>query len=271
MGVYVTSAQPTGLVGEVVRIAELAAARIMGIYGGAFTATGKADGSPLTAADLASHEAIVAGLSALPLGFPILSEEARAVCYPERRGWPVFWLVDPLDGTREFIDRNGDFTVNIALIHEGLPVLGVVCAPALEVTYWAARGHGAFVRRASDPPRRIGVDQAGGVLRVAVSRSHAGAELPAFLERLGPHAAVPVGSSLKICMVAEGNADLYPRLGPTSEWDIAAAHCVLEEAGGILTTTDGSAFVYNKEEILNPPFFAAGSQRAHDAALEARD
>lgn len=257
------------MVEQVVAVAESAAARVMEVYAGEFAAVAKGDGSPVTAADRAAHETIASGLRALSPAFPILSEEGRAVPYEERRGWPAFWLVDPLDGTKEFLERNGEFTVNIALVHEGLPVLGVVCAPALDLVYWAARGHGAFVRRGSCAPRRISVGQGTGRLRVVASRSHGGDELPRFLDRVGPHDTIPMGSSLKICLLAEGCADLYPRLGPTFEWDIAAAHCVLDEAGGVLTGVDGSAFLYNKEEILNPPFIGAASLGIQRLALEA--
>lgn len=257
------------LVSNVVEIVDAAADRVMLIYGGFDgRVTDKADGSPITSADIAAEEVVVAGLRQLST-LPIVSEESAPVPYADRRTWSSFWLVDALDGTREFLERNGEFTINVALIHERRPVLGVVSAPALDATYWAARDCGAFVRRQERGPQQIGVKAGAKSLRVAVSRSHAGSELPAFLTRLGPHETKPMGSSLKICLVAEGSADLYPRLGTTSEWDIAAAHCILREAGGILTDVDGRELQYNKEEILNPWFFAAASGRVHEAALDA--
>jgi 3'(2'), 5'-bisphosphate nucleotidase len=259
--------EPAELAAGVVAIAQAAARRIMEIYDGPVTATQKADGSPLTQADLAAQEEIVSGLAAL-LPLPVHSEEAP-VTAAERRTWPSYWLVDPLDGTREFIERNGEFTVNIALMNERRPVLGVVCAPALDLTYWATLGGGAYVRRGGGPAVVAKTRIPEGPLRVAVSRSHGGDALPAFLERLGPSEPVPMGSSLKICLVADGTADLYPRLGPTSEWDIAAAHIVLTEAGGTLTSVDGSPLEYNKEDVLNPWFLAAGSTHVQGVAVNA--
>jgi len=258
------------LIDEVVAIVRQAAHRVLDLYDApSFAMAGKADGSPLTAADLAAQETITAGLRSLSLKLPILSEEAQAVPFAQRRGWEACWLVDPLDGTREFIDRNGEFTVNVALVRDGRPVLGVVCAPALGMTYWAARGHGAFAQRDGSSAARIGCRPPAERLRVVVSRSHETGELGAFLERLGPCETLPMGSSLKICRVAQGLADLYPRLGTTCEWDTAAAHCILEEAGGLLTDPAGHAVGYNKEEIHNPPFFAAGSVTGLQRALAA--
>lgn len=257
------------VVSKVAALAVRAGERVMEIYGRSGGSVGaKADGSPLTKADLLSHETIVAGLRALGEG-PILSEESAGVPYEERRGWGRFWLVDPLDGTKEFLARNGEFTVNIALIEEGAPVLGVVVAPALGTAYWAARGAGAFVRRDGGSAEPIRCRAAAEPLGVVVSRSHGGPGLEAFLERLGAHKATPMGSSLKICLVAEGRADLYPRLGPTSEWDIAAAHCILAEAGGTLRNPDGTELRYNKPSMLNPWFIAAGSEPASARAFSA--
>jgi 3'(2'), 5'-bisphosphate nucleotidase len=262
------SPDPATLVKEVAKIAEAAAERVMAIYRSTFEVTEKSDGTPLSAADLAAQDAIVSGLRQLS-AFPIVSEETGLSPYAERRSWPTFWLVDPLDGTREFVGGNGEFTLNIALIHEHRPILGVVCAPALGLSYSAARGDGALVRRDDGVAERIAVRNAAGPMRVMVSRSHGGQDLPGFLLRLGPHQAIPMGSSLKICLVAEGAADLYPRLGSTSEWDIAAADCILQEAGGTLTDVHGNQVSYNKENILNPWFFAAGSERVREAAVEA--
>jgi 3'(2'), 5'-bisphosphate nucleotidase len=248
-------------------IARDAGAAIMLVYAQDFDVAAKADASPLTEADLAAHRIICAGLAALTPDIPVLSEESATIDWAVRSGWSRYWLVDPLDGTREFVKKNGEFTVNIALIEDGTPVLGVVVAPALGTAYWAARGEGAFVQRAGEAARPIRTREAQAPLGVMVSRSHAGPELAGFLERLGPHEAIPMGSSLKLCLVAEGRADLYPRLGPTNEWDIAAAHCILAEAGGTLRNPDGVELRYNKPSMLNPWFIAAGSHPARTMAF----
>lgn len=216
--------------------------------------------SPLTCADIASHDLIVEQLHALTPSVPVLSEESKAVPYHVRQAWRTFWLVDPLDGTKEFIKRNGEFTVNIALVEDGRPVLGVVHAPAMNVTYFAAAGVGAFKQNAQNqisPISAAEYDPA--LLKVVVSRSHPSKELNAFLERIGCSIeCVPMGSSLKICLVAEGSAHLYPRLGPTMEWDTAAAHCVVEMAGGTITDLKGHALRYNKHDLHNPDFMICG-------------
>lgn len=252
---------PLDLLEPVKALAMAAGAQIMGIYATAFAVQEKDDASPLTAADLASHRTIVAGLERLSPHIPVLSEESAGVSYAERRRWDRFWLVDPLDGTKEFIKRNGEFTVNIALIDGHQPVLGVVQAPALDLCYYAAVGRGAWRQEGSGQPRSIAVAEPapGRPARVVGSRSHAGDSLRAFLDRLGDHELMPMGSSLKFCLVAEGRADIYPRLGPTSEWDTAAAQCVVEQAGGRVIATDGRRLAYNtKETLLNPDFLVLG-------------
>jgi 3'(2'), 5'-bisphosphate nucleotidase len=241
-------------------IAVDAGREILQIYQRDFAVEQKGDGSPLTEADRAAHRLILARLRELSPDIPILSEESVAVEYETRAGWEVFWLVDPLDGTREFVKRNGEFTVNIALIDGHEPVLGVVHVPVSGVSYLACRGHGAFKREPGEALHPIHVrplpdDR----LTVVASRSHAGDSLKAALERLGSHDTVSMGSSLKLCLVAEGRADLYPRLGPTSEWDTAAAQCVVEVAGGRVIDLDNRPLRYNKESILNPYFIVAGS------------
>ncbi|MGB0721906.1 MAG: 3'(2'),5'-bisphosphate nucleotidase CysQ [Gammaproteobacteria bacterium] len=241
-------------------IAEQAGDRILEIYAGAIDVRTKADDSPLTAADLASHRTICDGLAALTSDIPVLSEESADIPFAERATWQTYWLVDPLDGTKEFIKRNGEFTVNIALIHEGEPVLGVVYAPVPGTIYRAARGIGAQKYRRGGLPQSISVcTRRPATLRVVGSRSHAGEQLRAYLEGIGDHEIVPMGSSLKLCLVAEGAADLYPRLGPTSEWDTAAAQAVVEIAGGRVTDTDMRPLRYNtKESLLNPHFLVFG-------------
>jgi 3'(2'), 5'-bisphosphate nucleotidase len=244
-----------------IALAKQAGAAIMDVYEGDdrrdFGATTKIDNSPLTQADLRSHEIIVAGLNALAPQWPVLSEESADVPFTERARWQTYWLVDPLDGTKEFVSRNGEFTVNIALIHNHAPVFGVVYVPALDTLYVGGKGQGAFKQAgnasliairaaipAYSPPRVVG------------SRSHRGELLDNYLAQLGAHELVSMGSSLKFCLLAEGKADLYPRLGPTSEWDTAAAQALVEGAGGVVVTLDGAPLRYNtKADILNPHFF----------------
>jgi 3'(2'), 5'-bisphosphate nucleotidase len=244
------------LLPPVIALAHDAGLRIMQIYDGDFAVTEKADASPLTAADLASHKTIVAGLQALTPDIPILSEESAEIDFAERKTWSRFWLVDPLDGTKEFIKRNGEFTVNIALIDQHEPVFGVVLIPVQNRCYYAARGHGAFCRTGNQDAHGITVSKpCPDPVRVAGSRSHAGAAQQRFIERLGNHELVSIGSSLKFCLIAEGQADVYPRLGPTSEWDTAAAQGIVEQAGGRVVTLDGERLLYNtKESLLNPHF-----------------
>jgi 3'(2'), 5'-bisphosphate nucleotidase len=259
----VTSQELSALLDRVVPVAVKAGDAVMDIYARDFSTMEKEDKSPLTEADLASHHAIVEGLAALDTGFPILSEESKAVPYDVRSGWNTFWLVDPLDGTKEFIKRNGEFTVNIALIEEGEPVLGVVYAPVLKTTYAAAAGAGGYVEKDGNRSDLRSAAYSGGELRVVASRSHAGPETEELISKLraevGDVELVSIGSSLKLCLVAEGKAHLYPRLGPTMEWDVAAAHAVVNASGAQVTQVDGSRFEYNKRDLLNP-FFIVSSE-----------
>jgi len=253
-----TSIQRKELLPQIVALAREAGEAIMAIYRSGDTGTtSKADQSPLTLADLASHRAILAGLKKLTPDLPILSEEAADIPYAERNRWTSYWLVDPLDGTREFIKRNGEFTVNIALIDNCIPVMGVVYAPVLETCYFASRGAGAFILRGNNAaqPIRVMLHKGGQTIKVVASRSHSDARTAALLEKLGPHESISMGSSLKFCLVAEGKAHFYPRLGPTMEWDTAAAHAVVNEAGGIVCDAAGKELRYNKEDLHNPEFF----------------
>jgi 3'(2'), 5'-bisphosphate nucleotidase len=248
------------LLPKVLEIARAAGDEILAIYDTDFEVEAKQDQSPLTAADLASHDAILAGLAALTPHWPVLSEESAAVPAAQRLSWDRFWLVDPLDGTREFVKRNGEFTVNIALIEAGVPVLGVVYVPVTGVAYYGADGIGAFKRigRSEAVPIQVS-DRAEVPVRVVGSRSHRGSSLDALLARLDAFEMLAMGSSLKLCLVAEGAADLYPRLGPTSEWDTAAADAVVRAAGGQVVQLDGTALVYNKPDtLLNPEFLVYG-------------
>jgi 3'(2'), 5'-bisphosphate nucleotidase len=248
------------LLPDVVTIARRAGDEILAIYNSpSFDVEKKDDDSPLTAADLASHRTIVEGLSALAGDIPILSEESSSTDYAQRRSWDTLWVVDPLDGTKEFIKRNGEFTVNIALVHQHRPVLGVVHVPARGIDYYGADGLGAF-KAQGDESRTIQVTASAGTpVRVVGSRSHRGPLLDSYLDKLGPNEIVPMGSSLKFCIVAEGGADVYPRLGPTSEWDTAAAQAVVEAAGGRVVDTQGNTLAYNaRDELLNPHFLVFG-------------
>jgi len=242
---------------QLIDIAHRAGAAIMEVYrSGDAGETSKADNSPLTLADLAAHRTIVEALTRFTPEIPILSEEAADILYPVRSQWTRYWLVDPLDGTREFIKRNGEFTVNIALIENGEPVMGVVYAPVPDVCYYGARGAGAFVQRGNGAALPISVKPhpAGEPIKVVASRSHSDARTEALLKQLGDHQCISMGSSLKLCLVAEGAAHFYPRLGPTMEWDTAAAHAVVNAAGGIVCNMKGEELRYNKVDLHNPEF-----------------
>jgi 3'(2'), 5'-bisphosphate nucleotidase len=258
-------------------IARAAGRRILDVYERGFSVEQKEDRSPLTEADRAAHELICEKLEQLTPGVPVLSEESAKVDYEKRAEWKRFWLVDPLDGTKEFINRNGEFTVNIALIEAGVPVLGVVYAPVLGVVYAGTADEGAFREEADGrrTPIRVTTPHQRPV-RVVGSRSHAGDSLGAYLarleEQLGSHQMVSMGSSLKLCLVAEGKADLYPRLGPTSEWDTAAAQAVVEAAGGQVTDLQLRPLRYNsKDSLLNPHFLVFGDPGVDWAGFLAQD
>ncbi len=254
------ASDPAELLPEVLDAVAAASTAILEVYASALTVEYKADDSPITRADRAAHEILAARLASLTPGIPVLSEEAEdAHAFEARRHWRELWLVDPLDGTREFIGRNGEFTVNVALVRNHEPVLGVVAAPALGKTYFAARGHGAFRSDGRSAPTPIHTRSAADPLVVVGSRSHRGDSLDSLLAKLGPHELRPTGSALKFCLVAEGTADFYPRLGLTSEWDTAAAQAVLEVAGGAVTRLDGTPLRYNQRDtLLNPHFIAYG-------------
>ncbi len=234
-----------------------AGAAIMQIYDGAFAVQHKVDDSPLTLADLESQRIILEALTALTPDIPVLSEESAQAPWAERKSWQKLWVVDPLDGTREFVKRNGEFTVNIALVVDHEPVLGLVAAPAQGLLYWGAAGVGAFSRHRDAAQQILRVSAPTTPLRVVGSRSHASPETASYLARLRPHVMTGIGSSLKFCLIAEGKADLYPRFGPTSEWDTAAGQALLEAAGGHVTRMDGHRLRYNcRETLLNGDFLA---------------
>jgi 3'(2'), 5'-bisphosphate nucleotidase len=253
-------------INEIIAIAQKAGDAIMEIYVKDFDIEYKEDTSPLTEADKKANEIIVDGLNALNIIFPILSEEGRDIPFDERKDWEYFWMVDPLDGTKEFIKKNNEFTVNIALIYQNTPILGVVYAPALNEMYWAKQGSGAFKNNerlplvVNDTPEKI--------LTVVASKSHLSEETEMFIEALKATTEnlvfVSKGSSLKLCMVAEGSADIYPRLAPTMEWDTAAADAIVREAGKTTYKhNDYTLIVYNKENLLNPWFVVLGGTLKH--------
>ena len=249
------------LIDPVVALATAAGQAILEVYASDFEVQSKDDNSPLTQADLASHHCIVAGLESLTPGMPIISEESGLPEFEERSQWDRYWLIDPLDGTKEFVNRNGEFTVNIALIDHQQPVFGVVYVPVQGQTYVGCEGLGAERRDKDGSVKSIQVAAtSASPVRVVGSRSHRGASLDAYLQNLGECDMIPMGSSLKFCVIAEGGADLYPRLGLTSEWDTAAAQAVVEQAGGSVVTLDGKPMKYNtKSDILNPYFFVIGA------------
>ena len=251
----------------VLQLAREAGAAIMQVYARDFDVSRKDDHSPLTEADMASHHLISAGLGRLAPQWPLLSEESAAIDWEVRRHWQRYWLVDPLDGTREFIKKNGEFTVNIALVDEGVPVFGAIFVPALDEMFWAARGIGAFQRDGEGDVPLAARQPATTPLRVAASRSHRDPASAAAIERMGEVEPLGMGSSLKFCRMAQARMDVYPRFAPTSEWDTAAGQCILEAAGGCVITLDGAALTYNsKPSLLNPHFLALG-----DPALPWRD
>jgi 3'(2'), 5'-bisphosphate nucleotidase len=255
----VTAAEALGqfrpLLGPVLALARDAGKAILRCYGGSdLHVERKADDSPLTEADRAAHHILVDGLTALDGSIPVISEEGELAPYVCRREWERFWLVDPLDGTKEFIKRNGEFTVNVALIEGGQPVLGVVLAPALDLLYWAVAGSGTWKQERGGDPVRVystgrGPDEP---LVVVESRSHPSPELEGFLAKLTVAKRVEAGSSLKFCWVAEGKADVYPRFGPTMEWDVAAGDCVYRNSGR--EGTRSSPLRYNKHDLRNESF-----------------
>lgn len=250
------------LIDPVVQIAYQAGKKIMEVYDSGFAIEEKPDHTPVTEADMAANKVIEAGLRELTPHLPILTEETKPTPFSVRQTWDRYWLIDPLDGTREFIKRNGEFTVNIALIDGGESVMGVVYAPVIGVIYYAAKGQGAFKKSSTNKPIAIRVrEKCVGKTMIACGRSTPSESMQNFVSNLGEHEIFRVGSALKSCLVAEGKVDLYARLGPTSEWDTAAAQCIVEEAGGIITDTNMHRLCYNtKDDLLNPHFFVAGDK-----------
>lgn len=245
-------------------IAVAAGEEILAVYNNHdFDVETKGDGSPLTLADRRAHGVIEKALTRLTPEIPVLSEESDNEVFEQRLQWSRFWLVDPLDGTKEFVRRNGEFTVNIALIDRHVPVLGVVHTPVQGVTYYASLDGGAFRQQAGEAPTQIRVRKVNPQsMTMVASRSHGAGAVDSYrnnmLQTVADIKFASMGSSLKLCLVAEGRADVYPRLAPTSEWDTAAAHCVVTAAGGSVTRLSGTPLVYNKPNILNPWFLVGG-------------
>jgi len=252
---------------QIAEIATAAGTDILGFYGRAGPIDKKADDSPLTQADRAAHERILAGLTELDPGIPVLSEESDPEVFEARRGWSRFWLVDPLDGTKDFIKQTDCFTVNIALIEDGAPVFGLIHVPAKSLTYWSVQGGGAW---RSDPrsqtPARLEVAAPDmRAPRIVASRDHAGPDVKRLLERFPGHTCLSIGSSLKFCMVAEGEADIYLRDVPTFEWDVGAAQCIVSEAGGtVYDLRTRAPLRYNKEDLRNGSLLTLGASAIED-------
>ena len=253
------------IVSNVREIARQAGAAIMEIYKdeSKFNVEQKGDNSPLTAADKAANDIIVTGLESLSVNYPIISEENKLVDYEVRKDYNHSWLVDPLDGTKEFIKRNGEFTVNIALIQGQEPIMGVVYVPATGEMYWASKGEGAHYeiggKQEKLQTKSFNKSQKG--IRVVCSRSHINEETQQMMDELLEPEIVSKGSSLKFLIIAKGEAEFYPRIGPTMEWDTGAAHVILTEAGGTVTEYGkDTPLLYNKENLLNPYFIASAAQ-----------
>lgn len=241
-------------------VARLAGQAILEVYGTEFAVEIKEDKSPLTQADRASNEVISRSLTALHPDVPILSEESSQAPYEQRKAWKRFWLVDPVDGTKEFIKRNGEFTVNIALVEGRSPVFGVIYVPVKDVLYYGGPGMGSFRMSGGrrEPLRVSGPVPEGGEVVVVASRSHPDERLAAYLERYPKRREVSAGSALKFGLVAEGSANLYPRFNPTMEWDTAAGHAIVLGAGGSFRAMGGGEFLYNKEDLRNGGFEVTG-------------
>lgn len=257
-----------GLQEDMVRLVRAANAEVMRVYGRPGDVQLKADQSPLTEADLASHRVLVDGLARLDPSLPVISEESGLPDYALRQTWSAYWLIDPLDGTKEFIARNGEFTVNLALIEAGRPTLGVVGVPARDQVFVGDTARQiAFRLDAAGRTELRARRYAGSRAAIVASRRHGGERLEGVLQTLerehGPLDLKNVGSALKLCLLAEGEADLYPRLAPTSEWDTAAAQAVLEAAGGAVLQLNGQPLVCNKPDILNPEFVAVADPLAN--------
>jgi len=250
------------LLPSIIEISEKAAGVILKFYNSDFSIKEKDDHTPVTSADIAAHQCITQALSELTPNIPVLSEEDAGIPFHIRKSWDTYWLVDPLDGTREFIKKNGEFSVNIALIQNQKSILGVIYIPVSGICYYASQSNGAY-KRVSSQTTKINVRPCErDSIIIAGSRSYRDSSLDNFLSNIGRYEIISMGSSIKSCLVAEGKVDIYPRLGPTSEWDTAAAQCIVEEAGGYVTDTSLQPLRYNTKDILlNPHFLVFSDNR----------
>jgi 3'(2'), 5'-bisphosphate nucleotidase len=251
------------LVHEVNEVAHSSGSIIRKYFHTSYDVDIKDDKSPVTTADIAANEYIEQKLSILTPDIPRISEESDNKSYKIRKHWDTFWLIDPLDGTREFIKNRPDFTVNIALIHHSQPILGSIYLPIRDQVYYATSGNKAYRRDQTNAPVIINVAPKANVIpRICGSRSHQSKLMKKFLLNIGEHELLARGSSIKSCLVADGSADIYPRFGPTWEWDTAASQCIIEQAGGHLTGLDMHALSYNKKSLLNPSFLAYANKES---------
>ena len=244
-----------GLIEQIIEISKEAGKAILEIYNTNFDYQIKEDLSPLTNADTLSHNIICERLKVLTPDIPILSEESCNIPFSIRSQWSQYWLIDPLDGTKEFIKKNDEFTVNIALIENNNPIIGLIHNPVLNTTYWGSE-LGTFLSKKNSNPQKIAVQKSQLIKsRIICSRSHKSEELEVYLRSIGKHQIIHAGSSLKFCSIASGESDIYPRFNPTSEWDTAAGQCIVESAGGTVKTLDGERMQYNKKQsLINPGF-----------------
>ncbi len=250
------------LIVSTVKIAKKAGKAISQIYNSDFDYKLKSDSSPITIADNLSHQIITERLKILTPEIPIISEEDCEIDYKIRAQWSQYWLVDPLDGTKEFINKNDEFTVNIALINKNTPILGIIHIPVTNETYWGSRSNGSFYLNENNDKKQLYVsERINSPLRIAVSRSHPSEILDSLLKQLVDYEILEAGSSIKFCMIASGQADCYPRFGPTSEWDTAAGEAIVHAAGGHVMTASGNSMNYNKKEtFINPNFIVSNDK-----------
>jgi len=259
------------LIDELITISKEAGKAILKVYNSNFDYQIKEDSSPLTKADKISHKIISKKLKELTPEIPILSEEDSNIPFDIRSKWEKYWLVDPLDGTKEFIKRNGEFTVNIALIEKHNPILGIIHLPVSNETFWGSNIDGSYYSNQNIIKQKISVSSDdSSKIRILASRSHPSKHLDLFLKMIGNYKIINKGSSLKFCLIASGEADLYPRLGPTSEWDIAAGDAIVRFAGGFISDLDNKPLLYNKKESLLNPYFLVSKNKTEGEILLSR-
>lgn len=254
---------------KLIKISKNAGEAIMDVYESEFDVNIKSDQSPITKADILSNKIIFKSLKKLTPDIPILSEESSEIPFKTRSRWDKYWLIDPLDGTKEFIKRNGEFTVNIALIENNKPIVGVIHIPDKNQTYWGYQNEGSF-SETDGIIKRIHVSNTDQEkIRIVMSRSHNSGQIEKYLNEVGDYEAIKVGSSIKFCLIANGAVDLYPRIGPTSEWDVAAGQAILNYAGGVVMDSNLKSLSYNmKDSLINPSFVASNKRSTCEAYLK---